>query len=473
MKPFMDENFLLANETARRIFHSYAKGQPIFDYHCHLSAKDLYENQRFDNLGELWLKGDHYKWRLMRANGVEERFITGPASFYEKYLAFADTLPMAAGNPVYHWTHMELQRYFGIHDTLETESAPQIWNQAQKVLNQKEITPQSVLRDFRVHTLYTTEDPVDPLSYHKALRHCPTRILPAFRPDRVLAINSTSYALYIKKLGQTCNFPIYDLDTLKLALQERMDVFDRVGCMASDHDVGIVPFLIASEETIAAIFDRAIKGAQLSEVEVLQFRTYMLLFLSQQYQKRKWVMELHIGCARDQNRKKVQEIGEAAGFDGILDYSYAHQLAQLLDTMQVNSQGLGKTVLFSMNPKDTWMLGAICGSFQNAKHPSNMQLGTAWWMQDHIWGMEQQINAYANNGLIGRFIGMLTDSRSLLSFPRHEYFRRVFCNWLGHLVERGEFPQSQCVLQAICEGVSFKNAELYFQKTDDMSNGYA
>ncbi|MFA6846300.1 MAG: glucuronate isomerase [Sphaerochaetaceae bacterium] len=464
MKPFLDDDFLLNNEVGKNLFHTFAKGKPIFDYHCHLNAQEIYENKPFTSLGELWFAHDHYKWRLIRANGVEEKLVTGASSYYEKYLEFAKTLPYAIGNPVYHWTHLELQRYFSIDTVLDERSAPTIWKRVQEQLVNKEFSPRSCIASSNVHTLCTTEDPADSLEYHQLLKKqgFPVKVLPAWRPDKLLAIEKTSFRQYIRTFGQVCNVNIENMEDLKAALCQRMDVFALNGCVASDHDIGHVPYQVASDKEVDGLFKRAMNGENLSVLEQDQYKTSLLIFLAQAYHQRNWVMELHIGCNRSQNTKMVEKVGEACGFDSTGDYEIAYPLGKLLNAMESNN-ALPKTVLFCLNPKDNWILASLANTFQDAEIPSKIQFGTAWWMQDHKYGMEQQLTVLANSGLLGRFIGMLTDSRSYLSYSRHEYFRRILCNLIGSWVEGGEYPYDRDNLGRLIEGICFDNALQYFQ----------
>lgn len=462
MKSFLDSDFLLTNKTAQWLFHDYADALPIIDYHTHLSATQIMENNRFTNLGELWLKDDHYKWRLMRANGVSEEYITGSATFYDKYLAFAETLEWSIGNPVYHWTHLELQRYFNIDTPLNSSTANEIWDEVQRKLAKMVLRPQDVLKKFNVEALFTTEDPIDNLDSHNILNTDGIRVFPAFRPDAILALAGVGYRDYIQKLSQASHIEIKSLDDLKEAVSNMINIFDGNGCRASDHDLQELVFMPASEQSLKELFLRVLQGERATLTEEALFRAHMLVFLAGEYKKRDWAMELHIGCYRDQNVSMVRQVGQASGFDGIRDQPIIKDLTLLLNEIQTQHGSLGKMILFTLNERDNWPLVALCNSFQDDYFPSKIQFGTAWWMQDNIWGMEQQLASFANNGLLGRFLGMLTDSRSFLSFPRHEYFRRIACNMIGIYVEEGQFPNDKALLINLIQAISYNNAKQFF-----------
>lgn len=463
MKEFMDDDFLLRCETSRNLYHRHAAKMPLYDYHCHLSAKEIAEDQPFDSLGKLWLEHDHYKWRVMRACAIPEREVTGTASWLEKYLAFAKVLPYAIGNPVYHWTHLELQRYFGIDEPLDESSARRIWQRAEQKLADGSFSPKSLISRSHVHTLYTTEDPVDTLDYHRKIAEsgfC-TRVFPAWRPDRVLNIAQAGYGEYIRTLSDVSGVLIHDYQSLLAALWIRMDAFESVGCNASDHDVVRIWQDFASESEMDVILRASLEGHVPSEVDACRFAGTLFLTMAKEYAKRGWVMELHIGCYRNANKKGVREVGEACGFDTTGDMSMAVPLGRLLNMLEECSS-LPKTVLFCLNPKDNWMLAALANTFQNETIPSRIQFGTAWWMQDHIVGMRQQFEVFATTGVFGHFIGMLTDSRSFLSYPRFEYFRRLLCEYIGELVDSGQYPSSMDFLGKVVENICFWNAERFF-----------
>ncbi len=466
MKQFMDKDFMLSNSTAVRLFETYAKNQPIFDYHCHLSAKEIYENKPFSNLAEAWLGGDHYKWRLMRANGVPEKYITGDASGWEKFKAYAETLSYAVGNPLYHWSHLELQRYFGISQVLNSNNAQAIWEKANAVIQNGGFAPQELIARSNVFAIVTTEDPADSLDYHILLQKenkLQTRISPAFRPDRALSVEAADYSDYMKTLSHAAHLPISNYSELEQALKKRMDDFSACGCVASDHGFEFVPFTQATPEDAQRIFADAVAGVPISAEDAEKFKTVLMLFLGRQYSRRGWAMELHMGAMRSCNSRMVSQIGANTGYDSVADHAQAHNVAALLNELD-KTQQCPKTILFTLNPADNYVLGSMTGNFQDGQIPGKIQFGTAWWFQDHRDGMEEQMRVLANTGLLGRFIGMLTDSRSFLSYPRHEYFRRILCNLVGGWVENGEFPGDEETLKTIIEGICFKNVRNYLEK---------
>lgn len=463
MKTFMDDKFLLSNETAVELFETYAKNQPIFDYHCHLSAKEIYENVVFEDIAQMWLEGDHYKWRMMRGNGISEEYITGNASNYDKFMAYAKALPYAIGNPLYHWSHLELQRYFGIEEYLTPKTADTIWEKANKRIKENKLTPQMLIKESNVYALCTTEDPVDCLDYHEKIREeklLETKILPAFRPDRVLTISDADYKNYIKELAKVSDREIESYEELQLALIKRMDDFEKAGCVASDHGFNEVPYERATKVELEAIFAKALNGDLISIEEENKFKTELMIFLGKEYHRRDWVMELHMGVIRNLSTRMHKSVGINTGFDSISDKEQAKNLGALLDAMDLTDE-CPKTVLFSLNFADKWVLASMTGNFMSDDIPGKIQLGTAWWFLDNKDGMEEQMRVLANSASLGRFIGMLTDSRSFLSYPRREYFRRILCNLIGTWVENGEYPKDEEYLQKIVEGICFKNAQKY------------
>ncbi|MDR0685686.1 MAG: glucuronate isomerase [Spirochaetaceae bacterium] len=472
MKKFMDKDFLLGTETARRLYHEAAALQPIFDYHCHLSPREIAENRRYDDLAAIWLAGDHYKWRAMRANGIDERLITGEAEPYDKFLAWAETAPRLLGNPLYHWTHLELQRYFGIDTPLDRGSAPAIWREANdKLQNDSELSVFGIFNKFKVYAVGTTDDPADSLEYHETVTKAgttKTKVLPSFRPDKALEIGKAGFSGYAAELGKISGKPVNSFKDMLTALAARVDYFDRHGCRASDHDLEYAPFEAAAngsteadwEKEAASIFDKVMSGGSADPREAELYKTYTLCFLAGEYNKRGWAMQLHMSALRSINGDALKRIGPNTGFDVIHDHPVSSKLARLLDEMNRRG-GLPKTILYSLNPKDFYPLATIMGSFQT-EIPGKMQLGSAWWFLDNRDGMEQQIRILANTGLLSRFVGMLTDSRSFLSYPRHEYFRRILCNVVGGWVENGEIPNDWELLSGIVNGISFANAKSYF-----------
>lgn len=463
MKRFMDEDFLLESGSARTLFHQHAEKMPLFDYHCHLSAREIAENKPFDSLGKLWLEHDHYKWRVMRSCAIPERLVTGSASWHDKYLAFAHALPYAVGNPVYHWTHLELQRFFSISQTLDVASAEEIWKSAQKTLSDGSFTPQNLITRSHVDTLCTTEDPADSLEWHLQLASSgfKTKVLPAWRPDKAIKIGESGYGAYLKELEKASHMRISGFESLLAALEKRMDDFAAAGCVASDHDVNRVWSRFATEQEADDIMKRRMNGEMPTPEEIEGYQGALFLHLAKEYARRGWVMEMHIGCNRNVNERMVREVGEAAGFDSTGDYAIAQPLGALLNRLEEHHQ-LPKTVLFCLNAKDNWILAALANTFQDDSVPSKVQFGTAWWMQDHIPGMRMQMETFATTGVLGHFIGMLSDSRSFLSYPRFEYFRRILCNFIGEQVESGQYPADMDFLGKMVEGVSYDNAKRYF-----------
>ncbi|TCW62464.1 glucuronate isomerase [Treponema sp. J25] len=477
MKRFMDKDFLLTTKTARWLYHEVAAQEPIFDYHCHLNPKEIAENRRFSNLTEIWLGGDHYKWRAMRSNGIDERFITGDASPYEKFLAWARTIPETLGNPLYHWTHLELQRYFGIYEPLNEGTAPAIWEKANGALaSDPDLSVYGIFKKFRVYAVGTTDDPADDLAWHDEIRRSGktmTKVLPSFRPDKALNIHLPGFADYIQKLGSVAGRSIRTLADLLQVLEERIRYFDERGCRASDHALEYPPFELASdghagagwEAEVQQIFVRALEGASLSREESDRYRTFVLLFLAGEYKKRGWAMQLHLAAIRNNNSRMFARLGPDTGYDAVHDHPVTANLAALLNLMEGEGK-LPKTILYSLNPKDYYPLGTLMGCFQGEGIPGKIQLGSAWWFCDHRDGMEEQMRVLGNLGLLPRFIGMLTDSRSFLSYPRHEYFRRILCNLLGQWAEAGEIPRDRALLSRVVQNISFRNAQGYFEGWD-------
>ena len=463
MRSFMDEDFLLENDMAKELYHGFAEGLPLFDYHCHLPAREIAENRPFESAGRLWLEHDHYKWRLMRSCGIPEERITGKASWYDKYMAFASALPSAVGNPVYHWTHLELQRYFGIREPLSAGSARAIWDETCAMMAGGSFTPWHFIETSNVDTVCTTDDPADSLEYHRILGKSTlkARVVPAWRPDRVLRPEEEGYGEYMDRLSRACETKITDFESLVRGLEKRMDDFDCLGCFASDHDMNIVFSPVFDEDRAGRIFKKALAGEKVTEEESCLFKATLLWKMCESYHRRGWAMELHIGCNRNVNELGVKNVGRSSGFDSPGDLAVAGPLGALLNELNLRHI-LPKTILFCMNPKDNWVLASLAATFQSEGLPSRIQFGTAWWMQDHIPGMRAQMEAFASTGVLGHFIGMVTDSRSYLSYTRFEYFRRVLCNYLGDLAERGQYPGDRKILGEIVQNISFYNARRYF-----------
>ncbi|MCR4939652.1 MAG: glucuronate isomerase [Treponemataceae bacterium] len=465
MKKFMDEDFLLETETAKKLFHTAAKDMPIWDYHCHLIPAQIAENKKFPDLTDVWLGGDHYKWRQMRTFGVEEKYITGNAEPYEKFLAWASTIENLIGNPLYHWTHLELQRYFGIYEPLTSKSAPEIWKKANKMLESDDLSVKGILDKFNVYAVGTTDDPIDSLEYHQAIASgsahigkVATKVVPSFRPDKAIHIDAAGFADYIKKLADVAGVAINSPDDVIKALEIRLDFFINNGCRATDHALEYPPVETTDP---AAAFKKAMNGEKISRAEADSYRAYVLKGLAAIYREKKVVMQLHMAAIRNNNPSAMKNLGPDTGFDASHDHDMSEALANLLGCMEMNG-GLPKTILYSLNPKDYYAIGTLMGCFQGSGIKGKIQFGSAWWFCDHKDGMEEQMKVLGNLGMLSCFVGMLTDSRSFLSYPRHEYFRRILCNILGNWVEGGMFPADMDKLSEIVKNISFENAKNYF-----------
>ncbi len=461
MKEFLGDNFLLSTASAQRLYQQFAAPQPILDYHCHLNPKDIAENRRFANLFEIWLEGDHYKWRAMRANGVPERFCTGDATPYEKFLAWARTVPYTLRNPLYHWTHLELQRYFGITDLLDEASAPSIWKRANAAL--EKLTAHEILRKFRVEALCTTDDPVDDLRYHRqiAKSKLSARVYPCFRPDRALATGTPEFAPWLRQLEKSANVSIRSLNSLLDALRKRHDYFHSLGCRLSDHGLNYCYATPCPERTAARIFARARAGKPVNQDEHLQFASFLMLFFGRLDAEKGWTKQLHLGALRNVNTLARQEIGADTGFDSIGDWPQLGPLATYLDLL-AREKALPRMILYNVNPADTFAMATLMGSFQSDE-PGKLQYGSAWWFLDQKDGITAQLDALSNTGLLSRFVGMVTDSRSFMSYPRHEYFRRVLCDLVGRDAERGELPNDDALLGRMIADICHGNANRYLR----------
>lgn len=465
MKKFMDENFLLNNETAVNLYHTFAKDMPIIDYHCHLSPQEIYENKSFKNITEAWLYGDHYKWRVMRANGVEEKYITGDASDYDKFLAWAKTVPMTIGNPLYHWTHLELQRYFGVYELLNEETAPEIWEKVNAQLTSGEFGARDFITKSKVEVVCTTDDPIDSLEYHLKIKddqEFNVKVLPSFRPDKGLEINRDGFVEWVGKLADVSEINIGNYAELLQAFSSRIEFFHSVGGRVSDHALDTVVYEEATEEEVAAIFNKALNGEKVSFEEEKKYKSYTLTYIGKEYARLGWVMQFHMHALRNNNERMFKQLGPDTGFDSINDGQIAKPLSQILNSL-VRDDALPKTILYSLNPQDNYILGTMIGNYQGDGIAGKMQFGTAWWFNDQKDGMLDQMKALANLGLFSRFIGMLTDSRSFLSYTRHEYFRRIVCDLIGSWVENGEYPNDIKTLETIVKGICYENAKEYFQ----------
>ncbi|QLB13998.1 glucuronate isomerase [Mannheimia granulomatis] len=467
MKQFLCEDFLLSTSTAQKLYHDYAKDQPIFDYHCHLNPKEIAENRQFNDLAEIWLEGDHYKWRAMRSAGIEERLITGEADKYSKYLAFAETVPKCIGNPIYHWTHLELRRPFGIVNTIfSPETAEKIWHQGKELLQQSEFSARGIMQQMNVKLVGTTDDPVDSLEHHQSIAQDNTfdiEVVPSFRPDRAFKIELPLFNEYIETLGKVSDVEINTFEKLKQALLKRLEHFDKHGCKSADHGIEVVRFApIPDEKVLDQILQKRLQNQPLVEEEIAQFSTALLVWLGTEYHKRNWVMQMHIGAIRNNNTRMFKLLGADSGFDSIGDRTFAEPLSRLLDAMDQTDQ-LPKTILYCLNPRDNEMLASMIGNFQTGGIAGKIQFGSGWWFNDQKDGMERQLQQLSQLGLLSQFVGMLTDSRSFLSYTRHEYFRRILCEMIGGWVEKGEAPNDLNLLGNMVKDICYGNAKRYFK----------
>lgn len=464
MKNFMDEDFLLDTDCAKKLYHSFAAPLPILDYHCHIDPKDIAENRQFQTITKLWLSGDHYKWRQMRSNGVEERYITGDASDWEKFLKWAETLEKLIGNPLYHWSHLELKRYFHYEGCLNKETAKEVWELCNEALKAPEMSAQGLIRQSGVALICTTDDPADSLKWHDVIKNdhsFDTVVLPAWRPDKAMQAEEKGFADYVKRLEEASGCAIRSFEDMKEAMRKRMKYFHERGCRISDHGLSYVMHTPASPKELEAIFQKALTGNSLTFEEAAKYKSEFLLFLGREYHRLGWAMQLHYGCIRNNNRAMFSALGPDTGFDAIGNNAPASQLAGFLNQLAQKGE-LPKTILYSLNPADNAVIGAMIGCFQDASAAGKMQQGCAWWFNDHKTGITEQLTSLANLGTLGNFIGMLTDSRSFLSYTRHEYFRRILCSLIGGWVENGEYPYHEAALKKIIQGICYDNAAAYF-----------
>jgi glucuronate isomerase len=464
METFITHDFLLHNEFAKRLYHGFAKDLPVIDYHCHLSPGDIASNRKFRTLTELWLAGDHYKWRAMRTLGIKEKFITGDASDLEKFQQWAYAVPHTMRNPLYHWTHLELQRYFGVNTLLEPNSALAIYTRANDLLQTEDFTTQALLQKMKVELVGTTDDPTDSLSFHLQLRSekFGTKVLPSFRPDKSFAIeNTSSYTAYLKTLAEAVGSDIKSFGDLIAALENRVDFFHAAGCRVSDHGLEQLYFSQGTGLKTEDIFKKVLAGKMVSDEERSFFKFAVLLELCRMYHKKGWVQQFHLGALRNTNERMLQQLGPDTGFDSIGDFSQAQSMAKFFNELDRTNQ-LTKTIIYNLNPSDNEVLGTMVGNFNDGSVKGKVQFGSAWWFLDQKDGMEKQINAVSNLGLLSCFIGMLTDSRSFLSYPRHEYFRRILCNLIGRDVVNSELPWDEKWLGKIVADVCYYNAKEYF-----------
>ncbi len=464
MKQFMDDNFLLQTEAAQQLYHNYAENMPILDYHCHINPQEIYEDRQFENITQVWLGGDHYKWRFMRSCGVDEKYITGNASDKEKFLKWAEVLGKAIGNPLFHWSHLELKKYFGYNGVLNKKTAEEVWELCNKKLAEPSMTVRNIIKQSNVTLICTTDDPVDSLEWHKKLaedKSFDVQVLPAWRPDKAMNIEKVTYLDYMAQLEAASGMKIATFADLKKALCNRMDFFASMGCNVSDHALEYVMYAPATEDEIEAIFAKRLAGNGVSREEELKFKTAFMIFVGNEYARRDWVMQLHYGCKRDNNTPMFDRLGPDTGYDCINNYAPSSEMADYLNALNQNGN-LPKTIIYSLNPNDNQAIGTILGCFQDSTAVAKIQQGSAWWFNDHKVGMQDQMTSLANLGNLSGFVGMLTDSRSFLSYTRHDYFRRILCNLIGGWVDNGEFPADYDTLEEIVKGICYNNAVAYF-----------
>jgi glucuronate isomerase len=466
MGSFIHDNFILNNPTAVELYHTFAKDMPIYDYHCHLSPKDIAENRRFNNITELWLEGDHYKWRALRAHGIEEQYITGDADPKAKFEAWAKTVPYTLGNALYHWTHIELKRYFGIEDLLNEESWERIWDRCNELLQLEDYSVQGLIKRSNVKVICTTDDPTDDLKYHEQIANLPdfsVKVLPTFRPDKGLEINKETFIPFVKELENITNKTFSSFEEYVQALEERVQYFHEKGCRISDHGLSEIPYAAFENRELNAIFQAGLNGDSVSVIDEKKFKSAVLISLAKAYKKRDWAMQIHFGAIRNNNTKMLKRLGPDAGFDSISDQGeVAAPLNSLLNAFELKDS-LPKTILYNLNPTYNDLIGTTIQNFQTeAGVQGKIQFGSGWWFNDTKPGMIRQLTSLADQGLLMHFVGMLTDSRSFISYSRHEYFRRILCNLIGNWVEEGEIPNDSNLLQLMVENICYNNAKNYF-----------
>ena len=463
MKAFLCKDFLLSNETAKRLYHEHAAKMPICDYHCHIDPKDIWEDRRFNNITELWLGGDHYKWRIMRSNGVDEYYITGNAPAREKFQKFAEALPRCIGNPMYHWCHLELKNYFGYEGVLNGETAQEVWELTGKKLAEPSFSARGLILGSNVAMVGTTDDPCSDLKYHALIAGSDfgAKVCPSFRPDPAVNIHKPGFKEYIAKLSAASGVEIRSVIDVCKALSQRIDFFNTNGCRASDHGLDYVMYREASQEELEAIFQKAMAGEQVTVEEAEKYQTAIVLHCGREYARVGWAMQLHFSCVRNPNSRKLASLGPDTGFDCMASTDSCAATYRLMDAWEKDGK-LPKTILYSLNPADDQWIDTLLGAFQGTEVPGKIQHGSAWWFNDNKTGMQDQMTSLGHLGILGNFIGMLTDSRSLLSYARHEYFRRILCNLIGTWVENGEYPADMKTLGALVEDISFRNAQRYF-----------
>lgn len=463
MKSFMDDDFLLRSQAAKTLYHNYAKKLPIIDYHCHINPAEIAEDKQYATITEVWLGGDHYKWRLMRSGGAEECCVTGSASDYDKFYAYAATLPRAVGHPLYHWSHLELKRYFGITEPLTALNAKKIFDRCNTVLASPEMSVRGIIKQSNVKVICTTDDPTDTLEYHEAIgadKSFDVKVLPTTRPDKALNVEKADFVQYIERLAKVVGYAIPDLRTLKRALSDRLAYFKQHGATVSDHGLESCVYAPITDEQAEEIFAAALAGKPISPEQAEGYKTNLLLYLGKEYYNNGFVMQLHFGCKRDNNTRMFDSIGPDTGYDAIFQNTRLDKLSNFLNALE-REDSLPKTILYSLNPQDNEAIVSLMGCFQG-KGEGKIQHGSAWWFNDTKAGMEAQLTSLAQGGVLGNFVGMLTDSRSFLSYTRHEYFRRILCNFIGTLVDNGEYPDDMEYLGKLVEDISYYNAARYF-----------
>ena len=465
MRPFMDEDFLLTTPAARTLYHQYAKSQPIIDYHCHVSPKEIYEDRHFENISQVWLSGDHYKWRLMRSNGVDEHYITSGATDWEKFRTFAETLPKAIGNPMYHWCHLELQRYFGYDGVLSGGTAQEVWDLCAEKLARPDMGVRGLIRMSNVAFVGTTDDPCDSLEWHKKLAEdaaFSTKVCPSFRPDPALNIHKPGFADYMKKLGEAAGMEIRSIADVRSALTARIGYFDAHGCRASDHGLDYMMYREITDEQADNLFAKVMAGGIPTKEEAEGWQTALLLHCAREYLRVGWAMQLHFSCVRNPNSRMLARLGPDTGFDCMAAADNCAAAYHLMDALERDGQ-LPRIILYSLNPADNAWLDTLIGAFQGPEVPGKLQHGAAWWFNDSMHGMREHMTSLASLSLLGNFVGMLTDSRSFLSYTRHEYFRRILCDLLGGWVEQGHYPDDPALVGGIVEDICYRNAKRYFR----------
>lgn len=460
---YISDDFLFNNETGKKLYLDYAKDMPIFDYHCHLSPQEIAEDKKYKNITEIWLGGDHYKWRAMRINGIEEKYITGDGDDYDKFYAFADTLDNAIGNPLYQWSHLELKRFFGIDKLLTKETAEEIWQEANEKL--KSISARTLIKDSNVTHICTTDDPTDDLKYHEIIANDETfdvKVFPTFRPDAGFKMEKDGFLDWVNKLSSVCGIEINSLDDYLNALDQRIDFFNERGCKLADHGFEAFNYKYTTKEKAAEIFLARLNGEKTTKKDSIRFRSFLVTYLAKQYEEKNWTMQMHVGALRNNNTNMFEKIGVDAGFDTMGDWNSAEELNRYFDYLNTNDI-LPRTIVYNLNSKDNDVYASLMGNFPKENVPARVAFGTAWWFYDQKDGIEKQLTSFANLSVLGRFIGMVTDSRSFLSYTRHEYFRRVLCNLLGKWAEENMIPNDEKMLGELVKKISYTNAVEYFQ----------